>query len=272
MFVALETKGCKRTQIAVCSTVPYNCNTYSFPLERDRTSVIISVIKLSKSHVTWNGTNSLTVHLNHVLLTTQEKENINVTSVEQLFSHQITSGITRSFRLERNHTPVTEEGLTLLKTPAHSYQGEILPLWGMWKRLQASADLISQRIFHTKEKIYSCQHCGRIFTTLSALVCDERMHHVEKPHKCNYCEKGFLTSAKCLTHEHVHTQEKPRGLHSEPREARLHIISSSLLESGHNSEHRRIHTSHMLCLLPSGIHISVSVVGGWPTSSVCYYD
>lgn len=88
-----------------------------------------------------------------------------------------------------------------------------------------------------------------------ALLCNEPIHHVEKSHKCNYCEKAFLTSAKCLTHERVHTRERPWGLHSESQEARLHTISSFLLESGHSSEHRRIHASHMLCLRPSGIQV-----------------
>lgn len=38
-----------------------------------------------------------------------------------------------------------------------------------------SRPALTQQISHTKEKIYSCQQYGKIFTALSAFVCNERI-------------------------------------------------------------------------------------------------
>ncbi|XP_042649941.1 uncharacterized protein LOC104364205 [Tyto alba] len=67
----------------------------------------------------------------------------------------------------------------------------------------------SQQRSTSREKVYKCVDCGKIFTCGRNLTRHQRIHTGEKPFECQECGKRFGDSGKLLRHWMIHTKEKP---------------------------------------------------------------
>lgn len=168
MFVALETKGCKRTQIAVCSTVPYKCGkTFTQMIDLEQHLLIpagerpyicdnlcYKAFKKSR-YLKWYQLTHGSSQPRAPDYTRKRKY-----KCDQCGTALLTSNHLRNHQViqtgEKPHScDRCEESFSMvntLKNTSSFIQGEVLPLWAMWKRLQASADLLSQQISHTIKK------------------------------------------------------------------------------------------------------------------------
>src|SRR5581483_8342202 len=77
------------------------------------------------------------------------------------------------------------------------------------KREISSNHLNDHLKYHTKELIYKCNECNKLFPTNSHLNHHVKNVHCEKQFKCCLCQKLFKTNPEMNVHQRsVHFKEK----------------------------------------------------------------
>jgi DNA-directed RNA polymerase subunit RPC12/RpoP len=64
-------------------------------------------------------------------------------------------------------------------------------------------------LYHSSEKPYVCNECGRAFKELSTLQNHARIHSGERPFGCETCGKRFRQRVSYLVHQRIHTGVMP---------------------------------------------------------------
>lgn len=97
-------------------------------------------------------------------------------------------------------------------TPKKTFGCKLCGLLSLKQRYSAQYHILQQHIYllkQKKQKIHSCEYCGRKFASSSNLVVHTRTHTLEKPFKCLICNKSFSHSSYMRYHEKIHTGLQP---------------------------------------------------------------
>ncbi|KAM3914050.1 uncharacterized protein RB166_019230 [Leptodactylus fuscus] len=86
---------------------------------------------------------------------------------------------------------------------------KIFPCLQCGKLFKHNSSLSIHKRTHNDERPYSCSECGKCFTQKSVLVEHERIHTGEKPFSCLECGRCFAQKSALVKHERTHTGEKP---------------------------------------------------------------
>uniref|UniRef100_A0A672G4X3 C2H2-type domain-containing protein n=1 Tax=Salarias fasciatus TaxID=181472 RepID=A0A672G4X3_SALFA len=62
---------------------------------------------------------------------------------------------------------------------------------------------------YCRDRRFSCNYCGKCFTSSRSLETHVRVHTGERPYSCAQCGKRFTQSGHLKTHQSVHTGERP---------------------------------------------------------------
>ncbi|XP_060663539.1 gastrula zinc finger protein xLCGF3.1-like [Drosophila nasuta] len=84
-----------------------------------------------------------------------------------------------------------------------------------------------------RQRINSCEVCGRCFSDPYTLRIHKMTHTDEKPHVCSECGKGFRQQHKLRMHSVIHTDERPH---------QCDICGKGFRFANYLAVHRRLHT------------------------------
>ena len=102
------------------------------------------------------------------------------------------------------------------------------------QRFNSEAILHQHVMTHsTYKKTYTCDICGKVFTSAGHHQRHYRTHTGEKPYVCDVCDKRFTDSGTMKKHIRVHTGEKPYV---------CEFCQKQFYEGGALKTHRRKHT------------------------------
>uniref|UniRef100_F6YJ43 Zinc finger protein 772 n=1 Tax=Equus caballus TaxID=9796 RepID=F6YJ43_HORSE len=63
--------------------------------------------------------------------------------------------------------------------------------------------------FHSGQRHYKCNECGKVFSRKDSLVQHQRVHTGERPYECSECGKAFSRKPILAQHQRIHTGEMP---------------------------------------------------------------
>lgn len=96
-----------------------------------------------------------------------------------------------------------------------------------------SSDSRSRSFLSSTSRAFSCQQCGRLFSTSRDLVVHQRSHAGERIYHCHLCKKPFVHAHQLKTHQRVHTGEKPFSCAQ---------CGKRFSQSSHIKRHMSVHT------------------------------
>lgn len=74
--------------------------------------------------------------------------------------------------------------------------------------LKTKQVLAQQKNVHTRDEIFSCEYCGKKFSSKKTRDYHRRTHTKEGSFKCSVCNKMFITDSKLKRHSTVHSEER----------------------------------------------------------------
>ncbi|XP_042340819.1 zinc finger protein 8-like isoform X2 [Plectropomus leopardus] len=97
----------------------------------------------------------------------------------------------------------------------------------------ASSDSRSRSFPSSTGRAFSCQQCGRPFSSSRDLLVHQRSHSGERIYHCHLCKKPFVHPHQLKTHQRVHTGEKPFSCSQ---------CGKRFSQSSHIKRHMSVHT------------------------------
>ncbi|KAM6151610.1 zinc finger protein 75D-like [Rhynchocyon petersi] len=101
------------------------------------------------------------------------------------------------------------------------------------KSFRMNFELTNHQKIHSDEKPYKCQQCDRSFKWNSDLNKHLMIHQGIKPHKCSWCGKCFSHNTNLHIHQRIHTGEKP---------FKCYECGKRFSQNSHLIKHKRTHT------------------------------
>ncbi|KAM4033965.1 uncharacterized protein ACNLHF_020687 [Anomaloglossus baeobatrachus] len=101
------------------------------------------------------------------------------------------------------------------------------------KKLSDQSQIVMQSADHSRDKMFQCGECAKLFTKKSNLFVHKRIHTGEKPYTCAECGKCFTRKFSLDQHVRIHTGQKPFSC----LECGQNFVQKSLL-----FRHKMIHT------------------------------
>ena len=95
------------------------------------------------------------------------------------------------------------------------------------------AELEEDNASPTKNKHYSCNKCGSLFSRMFSLNRHYKIHTGERGYKCSECGASFRTQSQQKTHMLTHTGERP---------FKCHICPATFIQQGNLKRHIWTHT------------------------------
>ncbi|KAK4299050.1 hypothetical protein Pmani_027369 [Petrolisthes manimaculis] len=86
---------------------------------------------------------------------------------------------------------------------------------------------------HTKEKVHSCNQCGKHFYSRTSLTGHQKRQHGPRKHLCHLCGKGYVHNVELQRHLKAHRNQ---------RDFKCEFCSRSYLKAVDLTYHRRSHT------------------------------